>query len=166
MWVGAIRLEVATKDAPDAGTDSRVLAVIVRDGTELLRLALDYPDEDDLEAGADRFYRYTNLPWINDETPPLPDGVGQSPMPYPDYGIEFSGGLKGHLRVRLRIGGSDMWIKDFVKLSIREIREVATSFDTFAWREDTQWKYLGSWPKDVALSTDSDEGYSVFDLKF
>jgi len=35
MWIGSIRLTVETKDAPDAGTDSLVQAVILRDGNEL-----------------------------------------------------------------------------------------------------------------------------------
>jgi hypothetical protein len=49
MWIGSIRLIVETKDAPFAGTDSLVQATILRDGTELRVLNLDYPTENDLE---------------------------------------------------------------------------------------------------------------------
>jgi len=168
MWIGAIRLTVQTKDAPYAGTDSLVQATVIRDGTELRVLNLDYPTENDLERGAIRNYDYigpTKLPRRNDKTPQLPDGIGQIPMPYPGYGFEFSSSLYGHLTLRLRIRGDDMWIKDNVDLYVRFIRQKATSFDTLAWVEDTDWTYIASWSKDTKMSTDSDEGYTTLNLK-
>ena len=164
MWIGAIKLTVQTKNATDAGTDSLVRAGVLRDGNEIARLRLDYADEDDLERGAIRNYYYANLPRKNDDTPELPDGIGQNPMPYPDHGFEFSHGVNGHMKLRLRIHDDDMWVKDNVDLYIKEIRNVATSFDTLAWKEDTNWTYLGSWPMDVAMSTDSDEGKTTWTL--
>jgi hypothetical protein len=168
MWIGAIRLVVETKDALDAGTDSLVQAGVLRDGSSLRVLNLDYPTEDDLERGAIRNYDYigpTRLPRRNDKTPELPPGVGQIPMPYPGYGFEFSNGLHGHLTLQLRIRGDDMWIKDDVDLYVRSIREVATSFDTLAWVEDTHWTYIASWTRDVAMSIDSDEGVTTWNLR-
>jgi hypothetical protein len=167
MWIGAIRLTVSTKDVSNAGTDSLVRAAILRDGTELRLLRLDYPAEDDLERGAIRNYDYigpTKLPRRNDATPELPPGIGRSPMPYPGYGFEFSNGMNGHLRIRLRIHGDDMWIKDNVDLYVRVIRLRATSFDTLAWQEDPDWTYIASWTQDVAMSTDSDEGVTTWNL--
>ena len=167
MWIGSVRLIVHTKDAPDAGTDSLVQATILRDGAELRVLNLDYPTENDLERGAIRNYDYsgpTKLPRRNDQTPQLPSGVGQNPMPYPGYGFEFSHGLNGHLRIRLGIRGDDMWIKDNVDLYVRFIRQRATSFDTLAWQEDPDWTYIASWSQDVALSTDSREGVTTWNL--
>jgi hypothetical protein len=165
MWIGSISLVVETKDARNAGTDSLVQATILRDGAELRVLNLDYPTEDDLERGAIRNYDYsgpTKLPRRNDKTPELPSGVGQSPMPYPGYGFEFSDGLNGHLKMRLRIRGDDMWIKDSVDLYVRFIRERATSFDTVAWQEDPYWTYIATWSRDVAMSTDSSEGVTTW----
>jgi hypothetical protein len=167
MWIGAIRLIVETEDAPAAGTDSLVQATVIRDGTTLRVLNLDYPSEDDLERGAIRNYDYigpTKLPRRNDQTPELPPGVGQIPMPYPGYGFEFSNGLSGHLRLQLRIRGDDMWIKDNVDLYVRFIRNRATSFDTLAWIEDADWTYIASWTRDVAMSTDSSEGVTTWNL--
>ena len=167
MWIGAIRLIVQTKDAPFAGTDSLVQATIVRDGAELRVLNLDYSTEDDLERGAIRNYDYsgpTKLPRRNDQTPSLPDGVGQNPMPYPGYGFEFSNGLHGHLTIRLRIRGDNMWIKDNVDLYVRFIRQRATSFDTLAWQEDADWSYIATWSLDVAMSTDAGEGHTTWNL--
>ena len=167
MWIGAIRLVVSTSRAPAAGTDSLVQASVLRDGGALRILNLDYPTEDDLEPGAIRNYDYsgpTKLPRRNDRTAELPSGIGQSPMPYPGYGFEFSSGMHGHLRIRLRIGGDDMWIKDNVDLYVREIRRRATSFDTVAWQEDPDWTYVASWGQDVAMSTDASEGTATWTL--
>lgn len=167
MWIGSIRLIVQTKNAPHAGTDSLVQATVLRDGTALRVLNLDYSTEDDLERGAIRMYDYvgpTKLPRRNDKTPELPPGIGQSPMPYPGYGFEFSNGLNGHLKIRLRIHGDDMWIKDNVDLYVRSIRRRATSFDTIDWQEDPDWTYVSSWSQDVAMSTDSSEGTTTWTL--
>lgn len=168
MWIGAIRLVVETKNFLDAGTDSLVQAIVLRDRAELRVLNLDYPTEDDLERGAIRNYDYigpTKLPRRNDKTPELPPGIGQSPMPYPGYGFEFSNGLNGHLILRLRIRGDDMWIKDNVDLYVRFIRQKATSFDTLGWIEDSDWTYIASWTRDVPMSTDSSEGSTNWNLQ-
>jgi hypothetical protein len=167
MWIGSIRLMVQTKDAPNAGTDNLVQATVVRDGMELRILNLDYPTEDDLERGAIRNYDYmgpTKLPRRNDQTPELPPGIGQNPMPYPGYGFEYSNGLSHHLKIRLRIRGDDMWVKDNVDLYVRFIRQRATSFDTLAWQEDSDWTYIASWTQDVGMSTDSSEGVTTWTL--
>ena len=167
MWIGSIRLIVETKNAPDAGTDSLVQATILRNGGSLALLNLDYPTENDLERGAIRNYDYigpTKQPRRNDQTPELPSGVGQNPMPYPGYGFEFSNGMNGHLQIRLQIRGDDMWIKDNVDLYVRLIRRRATSFDTLAWIEDSDWTYIASWGRDVAMSTDSGEGVTTWTL--
>jgi len=77
------------------------------------------PAEDDLERGATRNYDYIGprkLQRVNDRTPELPPGIGRTLMPYPEYGLEFSNGLHGHLTVRLAIHGDDMWIKDNIDL--------------------------------------------------
>ena len=169
MWISAIRLVVETKDVPSAGTDSPVQAVIMRDDTKLRVLNLDCPTEDDLERGAIQAYDYigpTKLPRRNDKTPELPPGTGQIPMPYPGHGFEFSSGLHGHLTIRLRIRGDDMWIEDNVHLYVRFTRQKATfGFDTLAWSEDPDWTYITSWTRDVPMSTDPNEGLTTWDLK-
>lgn len=167
MWIGSIRLVVQTKDAQYAGTDSLIRASFRRDGEELALLNLDYPTLDDHERGAIRNYDYigpTKLPRRNDKTPELPSGIGQNPMPYPGYGFEFSSGMNGHLQIRLRIHGDDLWIKDRVDLYVRQIRQRATSFDTVAWQEDDFWTYVASWGQDVGMSTDSGEGTTTWTL--
>lgn len=166
MWIGSLRLTIRTKNTTDAGTDSLVQAIVLRDTVPIGVLNIDYDTENDLERGAIRAYNYTNLPRVNDQTPPLPPGIGQSPMPYPDHGYEFSHGLSGHLTVRLLINGDDMWIKDKVDLDIRQVREVSTGFDSFTWQEDSTWTHKGTWTRDVAMSTDSDEGVTTWNLNF
>jgi hypothetical protein len=164
MWIGSIKLGVRTKDAPDAGTDDLIVARILRDGTDVVGLRLDYSGEDDLERGATRNYVYPVLPRRNHRTPQLPPGIGQNPMPYPSEGIEFSDGLRGHLKVILITSGVDMWVKDNVDFYVKEIRQVATSFDTLAWVKDVDWSYLGTWSQDVALSWDPTEGIPVWTM--
>ena len=167
MWIGAIRLIVHTKDAPNAGTDNLVTFGVVRDGVKLQGYRLDFPTEDDLERGAIRAYDYsgaTKLPRHNDQTPPLPDGVGQIPMPYPGFGFEFSNGMSNHLTLQLEIHGDDMWIKDSVSLFVKRIRQVATSFDTLDWQVDADFSFIASWGRDIALSTDSSEGFTRVNL--
>jgi hypothetical protein len=164
MWVGSIRVGVWTADVDNAGTDSLVQVEVLRDGVWIKTLNLDYSNEDDLERDAFRDYFYLNLPWVNDLTPALPSGVGQSPMPYPSFGFEFSNGLYGHLRLRLHIRGDDMWVKDKVDLSVRQVRLVSTSFDTLAWQQDSSWSVVGVWGQDVAMSTDGDEGVETWTL--
>ena len=72
--------------------------------------------------------------------------------------------MSGHLNIRLRIRGRDMWIKDQVDLHVIFIRQKATSFDTLAWIEDTYWTYIAPWTQDVAMSKDSEEGVTTWTL--
>jgi len=168
MWIGSIRLVVATKDLPDGGTGNVVTAVVLRDGAEVARLKLDYPTVNDLEPGAVRNYDYvgpTKLARKNDETPELLQNLGKNPMPYPSYGLEFSNGLEGHLKIRLRIHGKDMWIKDNIDLLVRFIRHKADSVDTLGWKEDVNWSYVWSWGQDVPMSTQFGEGFTTWTLR-
>ena len=164
MWVGSIRVGVWTADQPDAGTDSLVQVEVLRDSAWISTLNLDYAAEDDLERGAFRDYFYSNLPRRNDQTPPLPDGVGQNPMPYPDFGFEFSHGLFGHLRLRLHIRNDDMWVKDKVELSIRQVRQVGDQFRHPRLAAGHVVVVVGVWGQDVAMSTDGSEGLETWTL--
>lgn len=165
MWISAIRLTVETENAPNAGTDQLVTTSVLRDGNEVARLRLDYPAENDLERGAVRNYDYFGLARRNDQTEELPDGIGRNPMPYPDAGIEFSSGVAGHMKLRLQIHGDDLWIKDRVKLYVKQIRQQATSFDTLGWVEDEDWSHLATWDKDVPMSTDFFEGVGSWKMQ-
>ena len=161
MWIGAIRLRIKTKNAPDAGTDDSLQVSILRDGKVLRTLDLDYPDENDFEQGADRNYDYigpTRLPRRNDKTPVLPPGIGKNPMPYPSYGFEFSKGMNGHLTLLLSIGGDNQWLEDSIDLYVQEIRLKQTSFDTLAWIQDADWHFIASWKSDMRMSTTPSEG--------
>ncbi|MDQ1923547.1 hypothetical protein [Massilia pseudoviolaceinigra] len=167
MWIGSIGLVAATKNVPNAETDNLVQASIIRNGTEIRVLNLDYAEVDDHERGDSRGYTYsgpTKLPRRNDLTPVLPAGIGTIPMPYPGYGLEFSHGLSGHLQIKLRVNGDDMWIKDNIDLYVKFIRLRAIDFGTLAWLEDTHWTYIASWTQDVALSNDDDEGVPTWTL--
>lgn len=166
MWVGKMGFMVWTKDAVHAGTDHLVTVEVMRDNRVLWAGRFDFPTEDDLEPGAQRFYGYEINGLFLDDTPPLPAGIGRIPSPYPSRGMEYSHGLSGHLRSRLRIHGHDMWTKDKVEIYVKEIRQLATSFDTLEWIEDSDWTKLGTWGADADLSTDSSEGSTTWTLGF
>ena len=57
-----------------------------------------------------------------------------------------------------------MWTKDQVDIWLKNIRQLATSFDTLDWIEDQDWTKLGSWTRDVNLSTDTSEGATTWTL--
>ncbi len=54
-----------------------------------------------------------------------------------------------------------MWIKNNLDLYVDNVSEQATSFDTVDWQEDSFWSYVATWSKDVAMSTDFDEGFTT-----
>jgi hypothetical protein len=64
-------------------------------------------------------------------------------MPYPAHGVEFSSGMKGHLVLRLHIWAQDMWVKDNVDAYIREIKQNAASFDTWAGKRTPSGRTSG-----------------------
>lgn len=166
MWIGSIRIGVLTGSGRDDGTDGLVQAAVLRDGAEIWRGNLDYLSENDLERETYRDYWYPRLhPQSFHKTEPLPDGLGQSPMPYPDYGLEFSDGLQGHFRLKLIIRNRDTWVKDEVDLAIREIQRQADGFDMYNWGEDPTWTDLGIWTQDVAMSQDPAQGKATWSLK-
>ncbi len=163
MWISKIGFEVWTEDAVYAGTDHLVTIEVMRDNRVLWAGKFDYSTEDDLEAGAQRWYGYVVPGLYLDETPPLPEGIGRIPAPYPSQGMEYSNGLHDHMRCRLHIHGDDMWTKDRVDIWVKEIKQVATSFDTLDWVEQ-DWTHLGAWTQDTNLSWDGGEGFTTWTL--
>lgn len=165
-WIANIGFRVRTKDAPFAGTDDIVWVELLRDNQLVAKGKLDFADFDDLERDDERFYGYTIPGLHRDETPLLPEGLGRIPMPYPDAGMEFSRGMQGHFKCRLRIEGEDMWIKDQVDIYVKETRLGGGGADYRYWGVEDEWFKLGSWVEDVALSTDDREGEEVWVLGF
>ena len=164
-WISEIMFRVVTEDSVDAGTDSLLTVEIFRGGDHLVTGRLDFRHLDDYERDDDRFYNFVIPDRHLHRTPPLPDGIGRIPSPYPETGMEFSDGLAGHLRCRLRIHNDDMWIKDNVEIWVKEVR-LRWSGDSAAWHEDERHRRLGSWGQDVAMSTDGDEGPHTWTLVF
>jgi hypothetical protein len=142
---------------------------VIRDGNELRLLNLDYPTEDDLERGAIRNYDYV---WRAHDAPTAKrQDPGAAARDWSDSDAVS--------RLRLRVlqrdewpsdasaayPRDDMWIKDNVDLYIRPIRQRTNNFDTLAWIEDRDWTYIASWTQDVAMSTDSTEGFTTWNLR-
>ncbi len=159
MWIGTIRLQVRTKDAPHAGTDDDVVVTIVRDGADVATVNLNKPNQNDLEQRDFRDYDYTQFPRSTDQTVVPDPEFAAIPTPYPPHGIEFSYGIPGHLALRLAIRGDDMWIEDSVALSIRELVQ-----RNDVWREREEWTHVDTWEVDSRMSTDRSEGVRTWTL--
>jgi hypothetical protein len=168
MWVGAISLFVQTGTSVHAGTDSDVTASVVRDDFAVADLALGVPHFDDLERGSGRFYNFESLARKNDRTPELPPSQSQSPMPFPESGIEFSDGLEGHLKLVLSIGGRDLWVKDRIDLFIKQSRfgGLGGPANIQDWVVDDEFTFVASWGMNVAMSRDPAEGHETWTMRF
>jgi hypothetical protein len=167
MWVGSIRVRVQTKAASTASTDSPVIAAMMRDNLALYAFFLN-PEfrtfaQPDLEItqGTDRNFFQFSLPKSKD-TSASDESVNAVPD-QPPYGLEFAKGLAEHCTLKLRIFGNDLWITDEVELFIRALHLVRLpeTPDAFTWVEETNWKSVGLWSKDIRISTDTSEGFAI-----
>jgi hypothetical protein len=158
MWIGSIRLVVPT-GAP-GGSGSRAVeppsgavvpVVLLRDGLEVSRLRLDIPDH---RAGtaASRTYDYLRLDRVSDRTPLLLHDAGGHLLPYPEYGVEYSQGLYGHLRVRLLTDPRTAASLEGVTMFVHRLRHRVVGPRRIAWVEDEDWSFLGTWGCGIPLS--------------
>ncbi|MFN8372737.1 MAG: hypothetical protein U0694_07650 [Anaerolineae bacterium] len=163
MWVGSIRVRVRTKAASTASTDSPVIAAIMRDTIALYAFFLNPEFRTfarpnlEISSGTDRDFFQYSLPKSSDS--PVPDEPGGQPP----YGLEFGSGLAEHCTLKLRIFGNDLWITDEVELLIRELHPVhlPETSKAFTWVEETNWKSVGLWSKDIRISSDTSEGFAI-----
>jgi len=169
MWIGAIKLEILTAWDKWSGTDSLVEFSIVRDGHSLAVFPLDYPPLIGLKRGEMGTYVWSGkkaVPRHNDETPSLPPGELQVPMPYPDYGFEFSHDLPLHLSFKFTIRGDNEWDFGNARIYVKFIRLHNGPFGFKIWKRDSLWtnELFGSgWL--IPMSTDPSEGQKTFEFK-
>jgi hypothetical protein len=112
-----------------------------------------------LNQGESEFYfwnwRGTNID--DDDIITWPGG-----LPFPDA-VEFRPALEGNLKFRFEIFGNDLWVKDSIDCYARYTHpeHVPGTIDEQRWVEDAFWTHLGTFPRDVNMSTDTVPG-SVF----
>jgi hypothetical protein len=163
MWVGSIRVRVRTKSSETASTDSPVIAAVMRDNIAVYAFFLNPEFRTlggtnlEITSGTDRNFFQFSLPKSSAHPPP------EASVDEPPYGIEFPNGLAEHCTLKLRIFGNDLWITDEVELFIRELHAVRlpAASDTLTWVEETSWKSVGQWSKDIRISTDTSEGFAI-----
>lgn len=140
-----------------SGTDTKIILEIFRDTTKLLDAYLEPGSTPRLDRSelATYYWIFTNPSGI---------GVSVSGTPIPYY-IDFTNGVRGHLRVRLTAKGRDAWEKDWIRSNVYfgELRHIPGTIDSLKWVQD--WEtFLFS--RDVILSTDSSEGFSQLTLMY
>jgi hypothetical protein len=158
MWIGSIRLVVPTgapsehdprSAAPSPGTV--VPVVLLRDGLEVSRLRLDLPDHG-AGSAASRTLDYLQLDRVSDRTPLLLHDAGGRLLPYPEYGVEYSQGLYGHLRVRLLTDARTAASLEGVTMFVHRLRHRVVGPRQIAWVEDEEWSFLGTWGCGIPLT--------------
>ena len=158
MWIGSIRLVVpagaGNRPAPRAvGVPAAAVVpvALLRDGLEVARLRLDLP-EDGATAFASRTCDYLRLDRASDRTPLMLHDAGGRLLPYPEYGVEYSQGLFGHLRVRLLTDARTAASLEGVTMFVHRLRHRVVGPRQVAWVEDEDWSFLGTWGCGIPLS--------------
>jgi len=114
------------------------------------------------EGGVDfLYYEFTSPFLVTPTNPSLSQGV---------VGVEFPNGFAGHMKMRLRNAGDDLWIKDEIKVSAR-VGELFRDNEggalvVFDQDADDQIVDLGYFTKRKVLSTDPAEGSAELTLLF
>jgi hypothetical protein len=158
MWIGSIRLVVPT-GAP-GGSGSRaveppsgaVVPVVLAARRAGGVAAAPGPPGSPRRDRVSRTYDYLRLDRVSDRTPLLLHDAGGHLLPYPEYGVEYSQGLYGHLRVRLltdprtaRLAGGRDDVRPPAAPPVVGPRRIA-------WVEDEDWSFLGTWGCGIPLS--------------
>lgn len=166
-YVRDIGFEIQTSNVKDAGTDSRVSVTILRDDDEIVTWVIEPGNTPRLNRGEYELYSYTITGNHSDTSigvePASPlSGEVEPPQNY----LAFRAGVKGRLRCRLRIYGTDLWKVESIQVSVRYLHtaHVPGTFDTFAWVPDSDWHVVGQF-KNLKMSSDSSEGYRSITLK-
>jgi hypothetical protein len=159
VWVSRFGWSVLTGPQPPDGTDSRVAVTILRRDTPVITLNVEPGFTPRLSQGASEFFSWT---WRGTN---IDDGdvVGwPAGLPFPDA-IEFRPNLPGRLKFRFEIFGNDLWVKDNIDCYVRftHPEHVPGTIDQQRWVEDSAWTSVGTFPRDVNMSTDTVPG-SVF----
>jgi hypothetical protein len=155
--VSRIDWTFTTSNQEGSGTDSPVTLEILRDGQSIVNV-FDEPGETArLDRGevATRFWQFRS-----------PDNIGVSvsgvTIPYTE---NFPNGVRGHLTVRIRIHGDDLWRKDNILSTVwsGELHGIPGTIDSVQWVETGE---SFNFTQDVGMSTNSAEGLTTWELRY
>jgi hypothetical protein len=157
----AIAWDIKTSGEQFGGTDNRITCEILRDDVKIFTVILEPGNTTRLDRGlVDALtYQFTRpfLAFPTNES--LSQGV---------IGIEFPSGFAGHLKMRLRNTGDDLWIKENINVygRIGELYRDDEGGALLVFKDGNQWADLGSFTKRKVLSTDPNEGTTTLTLLF
>lgn len=157
----AIAWDIQTSGEQFAGTDTRITCEILRDDVKVFTVILESGNTIRLDRGHVDVLMYTfRQPFLTSPTvPSLSQGV---------VGVEFPNGFPGHLKMRLRNAGDDLWVKETIIVygRIGELYRDNEGGALLMFDEEHDWVDLGSFTKRKVLSTDPSEGTTTLTLLF
>jgi hypothetical protein len=165
-WISEIGWDIRTSNIQFAGTDTPISVEILRDNALVIALLVEPGSTSRLDRGESQFYWWkfqgANFAPSSSDTAESHGGEG-----FP-HGVEFPQDIRGHLQCRLRAWGDDMWIKDNVGGYVRYARLVGVSgtIDSTIWVDDLNWTFVGDFTRDIAISTDPQEGPRTWTLQY
>lgn len=100
---GVYRIEWTfhTSGAAGAGTDARVMSLMLRDLIPIANVSIEPGETDRLDRGENR-----RMWWTFEEPNGFPASENGIPVPYT---VKFPDGVSGHLRIFFTIHGDDAW---------------------------------------------------------
>ena len=155
----AIYWDIHTSSEESAGTDSRLTCELLRDDQRVFTIILEPGNTTRLDRGLGDvlYYTFTSPFLVAPTIPSLSQGV---------VGVEFPEGFAGHLRMRLRNEGDDLWIKDTINVYGR-VGELFRDDEGGALLVQHHGTVdLGSFTRRQTLSTDPSEGFPTLTLLF
>lgn len=159
--LAAIAWDIQTSAEQFAGTDNKIVCEVLRDDAKIFTVILEAGNTTRLDRGlVDALVYHFTRPFLVFPTEEsLSGGV---------IGIEFPNGFAGHLKMRLRNTGDDLWIKETINVygRVGELHRDDEGGALLVFDERNQWVDLGSFTKRKVLSTDPSEGTTTLTLLF
>ena len=157
----AIAWDIQTSHEQFAGTDTKLVCEILRDDAKVFTIILEPGNTTRLNRGVMNAlaYHFTKPYLVTPTEPSLSQGV---------VGVEFPNGFVGHLKMRLRNTGDDLWIKETIDVygQVGELYRDEEGGALLVLNDRDEWVDLGSFTKRQNLSTDPTEGFATLTLRF
>ncbi len=161
-YVHEVAWDIRTSGARHSGTDSPVTVTLLRDDAPVISLNVEPGNTQRLNRGASElhWWRFSGAIFQDPDVVTWIAGLG-----YPD-GVEFANDVNGHLKYRFRIYGDDLWQKERIDCYVRYLsfQHVPGTIDSFIWVPDLNWTHVGTFDRDLVLSTDPGEGFRMLTL--
>jgi hypothetical protein len=156
-----IAWDIHTSNEPFAGTDNKISCELLRDDVNVFTIVLEPGGTKRLDRGlGDALLYKFGRPFL---AAPVNSNLVQGVV-----GGEFPNGFGGHLKMRLRNAGDDLWIKNTINVygRVGELFRDNEGGALLVFNDGNQWVDLGRFDKRHVLSTDPSEGTATLTLLF